>query len=272
MTAENAPGPATELHRALVGDYDTFVNWDARLSRELPFFRTAFEEVGAKRVLDVGAGSARHSIAFACWGLEIDAIDPDDSMLEQAESNALTAASRIEDAGGTLRVVRGGFGDLEAMGYSGADALTCTGNALPHVAGLDGLRETLRDFSAVLKPGGALVLHFLNHQRLLDTKQRTIMPVVREVPEGTRVFVRVVDFPEDGGEFLGFDFVTLVRSQSGEWTCASRRSAHTLITAETLVRELEAAGFDRVELFGGHDRHALSDADESLLALARRAK
>jgi SAM-dependent methyltransferase len=262
---------AGDLHRALVSDYDTFVNWDARLARELPFFRDVFAEVDAKRVIDAGAGSARHSIAFAGWGMVVDAVDPDDSMLASAEANIAAVAARIAEAGGELRLVRGGFGELKSLGLAGADALTCTGNALPHVRGIAGLRETLADFSAVLRPGGALVLQLLNHDRLLSKKQRAIMPVVREVPEGTRVFLRVIDYPAEGGEFLGLDFATLVRDNAGEWTVASHRSAHTIITGETLLTELADAGFESVELLGGHDRHLLTDADESVIVLARKA-
>jgi glycine/sarcosine N-methyltransferase len=270
MSAENREGVGPELHRAFVCDYDTFVNWQARLARELPFFREVFDEVGAKRVLDVGAGSARLAIEFASWGLDVTAVDPDESMLASASANAEAAAQHIEAGGGRLRVERGGFGELDGLGLGRADALTCTGNALPHVHGTEGLREALADFFAVLKPGGALVLQLLNHARLLETHQRAITPVVREVPEGTRVFLRVIDFPSDGSEFLGMDFATLVRDHAGEWSVASLRSAHTIITAETLERELVAAGFGHVELFGGHDRHTLSAADESVLVLARR--
>ena len=260
-----------KLHRALVSDYDTFVNWDARLARELPFFRSVFDEVGAKSVIDVGAGSARHAISFASWGMAVDAVDPDESMLASAQDNVAAAAERIAEAGGELRLMCGGFGELRALGLGGADALLCTGNALPHVRGLAGLREALADFAAVLRPGGALVLHLLNHDRLLATKQRAIMPVVREVAEGTRVFLRVIDFPVDGGEFIGMDFATLVRDHAGEWTMASQRAAHTIITAQMLLAELAAAGFENVELLGGHDRHKLTERDESLIALARRS-
>jgi glycine/sarcosine N-methyltransferase len=273
VTAEESAleGVGRRLHCALVTDYDTFVNWEARLARELPFFRDVFDEVGASRVVDAGAGSARHAIEFATWGLAVDAVDPDESMLASAQANAEEAARRIETAGGKLTLIRGGFGELASLGLTGADALTCTGNALPHVRGREDLREALLDFAAVLRPGAALVLHLLNHDRLLATRQRTIMPVVREVPEGTRVFLRVIDYPAEGGEFFGLDFATLVRDHAGEWSVASHRSAHTIITAETLRRELAAAGFERVELFGGHDRHPLSDADESVLVLAYRA-
>ena len=96
---------ADEPRVAPASDYDTFVNWDARLKRELPFFRRVFDEVGAKSIIDVGAGSAKHSIAFAEWGMAVDAVDPDDSMLAQAEANAAEAAEAIAEAGGELRLV-----------------------------------------------------------------------------------------------------------------------------------------------------------------------
>jgi predicted RNA methylase len=70
-------------------DYDTFVNWDARLARELPFFRSLFDEVGATSVIDVGAGSARHAIEFASLGMDVVAVDPDDVMLAAAERLSL---------------------------------------------------------------------------------------------------------------------------------------------------------------------------------------
>lgn len=265
MTAENP-------RKAPASDYDTFVNWEVRLARETPFFRSVFDEVGAKCVIDVGAGTCRHAIEYAKWGMAVDAVDPDASMLEAAEDNIAAACDEIAGAGGELRLVRGGFGDLCGLGLGAADALTCTGNALPHVAGMDGLRDALVDFSEVLRPGGALVLHLLNHSRLLAKKQRSIMPVVREVPEGTRVFLRVIDYPAPGGEFLGFDFVTMVRNSAGEWTCAAHKAAHTLLPIDMLSAELEAAGFDRMEAFGGHDRKPFdAEQDESVLVVARRA-
>ena len=262
--------PAEEPRVAPASDYDTFVNWDARLARELPFFRRLFAEVGVRSLIDVGAGSARHAIAFAEQGIAVDAVDPDDSMLAQAEANVVDAADRIAASGGELRLVRGGFGELVALGLGAADALTCTGNALPHVAGIAGLREALADFHAVLRPGGAVVLHLLNHARLLSGKPRVIPPIIREVPEGTRVFLRVVDYP-DGGEFLDFDFVTLTRDSDGVWDVASRCSPHTALPLDVLSAELSAAGFEGIEAFGAHDGHAFDAAeDESVIVVARR--
>ncbi len=263
--------PAEEPRVAPASDYDTFVNWHARLAREMPFFEALFAETGAESLIDVGAGSARHAIAFAENGMSVDAVDPDDSMLAQAQANVAEAAARVASGGGQLRLVRGGFGELAALGLGPADALTCTGNALPHVEGRAGLREALADFHAVLSPGGVLVLHLLNHARLLDGKPRAIPPIVREVPEGTRVFLRVIDYPE-GAEYLDFDFVTLTRDGEGVWDISSRRSPHTALPFGLLSAELEAAGFERVEAFGAHDGRTFdADKDESVIVVARRA-
>jgi SAM-dependent methyltransferase len=250
-------------------DYDQFVNWEKRLANEGPFFRALFEREGVKRVVDVGAGSARHAIMFATWGLDVIAVDPDESMLAQARRNLECFGSEIERGGGSLELVEGGFGDLGRLGLGPADAVTCTGNALPHVAGRDGLTEALADFATVLVPGGVLVLHLLNHARLLGAKARVIPPKVVETAEGTRVFLRVIDYPV-GEEYLDFDFVTLTRGGDGEWSLSHRRSPHTAITAATLAEELPCAGFPRFELLGGHDGHALGEADESAIVVAYR--
>lgn len=251
------------------GDYDDFVDWDARLAREAPFFRDLFESVGVSRVLDVGAGSARHSIMFATWGLDVVAVDPDDSMLAQAQDNVTRFAADIAGGGGSVRVVRGGFGGLQRLGTGAMDALVCTGNALPHVAGRDGLTEALADFGAVVAPGGVLVLHLLNHARLLASGTRVVPPKIRDTDSGTKVFLRVIEYPV-GEEFLDFDFLTLTRALDGEWDLTHRRSAHTAIPVELLRSELPCAGFGEIEAFGGHDRHALAEGDESVIVVARR--
>jgi glycine/sarcosine N-methyltransferase len=269
MAIESPEAGSHAAREAPQVDYDTFVNWDARLAREAPFFRSLFDDVGAKHVIDVGTGSARHALMFASWGIAVDAVDPDDSMLAQAEENIARAAEQTAEAGGAVRLERGGFGQLAALGFREADALVCTGNALPHVAGHAGLRSALADFSAVLRPGGVVVLHLLNHERLLRDKPRAIPPVVRDTPDGTRVFLRVIDYPA-GAEHIGLDFVTLTRDAQGEWEVASRRSLHTALPAQLLREELAAAGFGDVEVYGGHDRHALADADESVVVVARK--
>jgi len=256
-------------HEPRTFPYGQFVDWPKRLEREGPFFRRLFEDAGVHSVIDAGAGTARHAIMFASWGLDVVAVDPSESMLEQAEANLADLDREIRAGGGSVRLAQGGFGELASLGLGPADALISTGNALPHVSGIDGLRDALADFRAVLSPGGVLVLHLLNHTRLLGSREQTITPKVRETEDGTRVFVRLVNYPE-GADFVSMDFLTLTRDRTGEWTLDSRTSHHTALPHTVLAEELGHAGFGSVELLGDHSGRPLVPAeDESLIVVAR---
>lgn len=265
-------------------EYDELVNWDARLAREGPFFRGLFERFGVRSVADVGAGSARHAILFRSWGLDVTAIDPSDDMLELARENATRLASDV-------RIVKGAFGEVARIVPRPVDALTCTGNALPHVRSLEGLRQALEDFARALRPGGVLVLHYLNHHRLVTQRIRTMTPVFRETPAGDKFFLRLLDYTADGDGVL-FDFVTLVRDAAvretphtieswpktleddptGGWSLRCRRSLHFAMPPDLIVGELARAGFTDVHVFGDHARKPLDeDADESIIVVATRA-
>lgn len=265
-------------------EYDELVDWDRRLAREAPFFRELFEAHGVRLVADVGSGSARHAIMFRSWGLDVTAIDPSADMLALARENA-------EAAGSDVRIVEGGFGEVAGLLGGRVDALTCTGNALPHVRTLPGLREALDDFSAALKPEGVLVLHYLNHERLITQRIRTMNPVFRETPGGDKFFLRVLDYTPSGDGVL-FDFVTLVRDlavrgsahtiedwpqtlaadPSGGWSLRTRRSLHLALPPALIGAELARAGFAGVRFLGDHTGRPLDAArDESMIVTALRA-
>jgi glycine/sarcosine N-methyltransferase len=254
-------------------DYDRFVDWRKRLSREAPFFRALFEAHGVRRVLDAGCGTGKHAAMWASEGLDVVGVDPSPSMLAQARLNAASAEDAIREAGGSLEFVEGRFGDLAELGLGPVDALTCTGNGLPHVEGRSGLHAAIRDFAAVLRPGGLCVLHLLNHDRLLAGRVRSIPPVVRDADDGTWVFLRVMDYPD---ESIAFDFITMHRPCSMDedaraWEASSRRSVHTAIPSAVLRDELEDAGFGEIRFFGDHESKPFDAAeDESVIAVALR--
>ncbi len=247
-------------------DYDRFVDWDKRLLREGPFFRREFADHGVKRVVDVGCGTGRHAVMFSSWGLESTGVDPSEEMLTQAREYAARTGS-------SARFVEGGFGGLTGLALGGVDAVVCTGNALPHVDGIAGLDLALADFAEVLDPGGLLVLHLLNHDRLLDGAVRSMAPVVRDGEDGKWVFLRVMDVKEG---VIQFDFLTLHLPAGGwdsgaGWEVSSRRSPHTALPTSVLVPQLRAAGFGDVHLYGDHSRKEFDPAeDESVIVTATK--
>jgi SAM-dependent methyltransferase len=257
--------------------YDVMVDWPKRLAREIPFLERLFAETGdVSRVLDVGAGTGQHSIALAGDGYEVVGVDPSVEMLEQARANAATA-------GADVRFVEGGFGDLARLGLAPADALICTGNALPHVDRAAGLDAALADFAAAMRPGGVLVLHLLNHERLLAKRPLFLGPVVRELPDGDKVvFLRFFDYdPAEAPERIWLEFVTSARSateaDAGDsdlgWTITAHRSPHTVMPLPVLLDALERVGFGGVQAFGDHSGKAFeADVDESVVVTARRER
>lgn len=266
-------------------EYDELVNWDARLTREGPFFRRLFEEYDVRSVADVGAGSGRHAIMYRSWGLDVVAIDPSAEMLELARENAARLDSDV-------RILEGGFGEVADLLGEQVDAITCTGNALPHVRTVRALHDALHDFAAALRPGGVLVLHYLNHHRLLVRHVRTMTPVFRETAAGDKFFLRLLDYtPSEDG--ILFDFVTLVRDASvrdaehtieswpktleadptGGWRTRSRRSLHLAMPLSLIQGELERAGFTDVRAYGDHEGKPLDLLeDESQILVATRAQ
>lgn len=258
-------------------DYDQMVDWQRRLGREAPFFRRVFERFGVDRVIDAGCGSGKHAIMFRQWGHEVVGVDPSESMLAQAAQNA---ADAVVD----LRLMRGGFGEIEPLIGTGWDAVVTLGNGLPHVEGVTGLHEALFDFAAILRPGGVAILHLLNHTRLIAHHIRMLPPAFRSTPEGDRVFLKVLDYV-DGG--IMFDLVTLTRDpgvgpgrdsafahddpEETGWHLRSRRSVHTALPVDLLKEALGDAGFENIEMYGNHAGKPLAlDEDESVIVVARR--
>jgi SAM-dependent methyltransferase len=205
-------------------------------------------------------------------------------MLELARENAERLHSDVT-------IVAGGFGEIAGIVGEPVDAITCTGNALPHVRSIRGLHDALHDFAAALRPGGALVLHYLNHHRLLTKHVRTMTPVFREAEAGDKFFLRLLDYTPEGDGIL-FDFATLVRDRSvrdgrhtieswpktleddpsGGWSIRSRRSLHFAMPLEFIAAELERTGFLDVRAYGDHSGKPLDlEEDESQIIVATRA-
>lgn len=259
----------TEEQPRRAAPYGVFVDWNQRLAREAPLFRELFERNDVHRVIDAGGGTARHAILFAEWGLDVTAVDPSTDMLEEARENLADAADEIAAAGGSVTLIEGGFGDLAGLGLEPADALICTGNALPHVHGIEGLRVALADFASVMRSGAVLVLQLLNHSRLQEQHIPSLPLKVRDTEKGRRVFARIIDCPDE--YTIRLDFITLTQPTGGDWELDSRVSIHTAIPPQVLVDELKDAGFGEIELLGDHTGRILDEReDESVIVVARR--
>jgi SAM-dependent methyltransferase len=266
------PDPADARPVQAAADYDVMVDWTKRLAREMPLFEALFAEHGVRSVIDVGTGTGMLPIALAERGFAVTGVDPSAEMLAQARVNA-------ERVGAAVAFVPGGFGDLAGLGLGPADAVLSTGNALPHVDGAAGLAAAFADFAAVLRPGGVLVLHLLNHERLLAARPRMMPPALRDGADATRLYAKLLTYePADDPERIVFEFVTAVRPVPAPegapalgWTIDARANAHTALPWPRLDGALGEAGFVSRAVYGDHARKPYERAvDESIVVVAVR--
>jgi glycine/sarcosine N-methyltransferase len=230
------------LYDAFSEDYDRFVNWEARLAFELPFFREAFARHSVRRVLDVASGTGQHALAFAREGYETTATDLSVAMIGRAHANAARAGVRID-----AKVL--GFGELAQHLQGPFDAITCLGNSLPHVLSEGQLAATLRDFYQVLAPEGLLILQNRNFDRVLANQERFMSPEVHSEGEREWIFMRFYDFE---GERLRFNVMRLARAADSPWAVQLESTQLRAWRQAALCQMLQETGFDVQGIYGSY--------------------
>jgi D-alanyl-D-alanine dipeptidase len=245
------------LYDGLADTYDLMISWTKRLRNEKPFFRQVFKEYKVKRVLDVACGTGMHAVAFHDMGHFVVGADPSPAMVEKARANAGEREIEFIQAGFTeLANVNGMF-----------DAVTCLGNSLPHVLDDSELNLSLENMYDALLPGGVLIIHGNNYDRILHRKER-FMPLVHRC-HGRRdyLFVRFFDFH---GDYLTFNVVTMTNA-SGAWSMTTDSSKHRALTHDLLTSNLVEAGFEVQLVFGGFpDSDYDSMESDNLIVVAQR--
>ncbi|HEY3160659.1 MAG TPA: class I SAM-dependent methyltransferase, partial [Vicinamibacterales bacterium] len=112
---------------------------------DLTVYVAIAEEVGARRVLDVGCGTGTFALLLADRGLEVTGVDPAGASLDVA--GAKLSSERV-------RWIRG---DAKALPSMQVDLATMTGNVAQAIVDPSDWVGTLRRVYNAMRPGGHLV-------------------------------------------------------------------------------------------------------------------
>jgi len=252
---EQAVDTTAEFYDKLSANYDIMTNFAKRFAHEKPFFNMLVQRYGIETALDAGCGTGFHSLLLGELGVKVTAVDISKNMLDRLKVHARDTHVKIE-------VLESSFQELPVRLHRTYDAVFCLGNSLPHLLTQHELVQTLKNFSAALKPGGLLLLQQLNYDRILAKKE--IIQSVKE--EDGITFIRFYEFHKAS---VVFNILTL-KKENGELRQEIESTVLRPILEDELLLALKTAGFSDATLHGSialDDYRKLDSKD--LVVLAR---
>jgi len=242
--------------------YDILVDWEARIGREGPFFQRVFANVSARRVLDCACGTGHHIRLFARWGMDAVGTDLSPAMIEQARRDARASGAR-------LRFEVADFRELPAQFPQPFDAVICTGNSLPLAGSADGVRRAIKSMHDVMRPDGVLVLHTLNYAAIPEGANVYEEPRVRQVEDREILFLKVFRMVR---RLCDIDIVALEK-QAGAWKKIQIHARAWAVEQAELESMVAAAGFGRLQWYGGYEPKPFDPAaSRDMILVARKEK
>ena len=249
---------ASQFYDNLAEDYDAMTGFEKRFIHEKPFFNLLMQRFGITTALDAGAGTGFHSLLLGQLGVHMTAMDASSKMLEHVKAHAKDLRIKID-------LVKSNFHDLPHTLDKKFDAVLCMGNSLPHLLTSEELIQSLKNFSAVLRPGGVLFVQLLNYARILSSRER-----IQSVKEaGGVTFVRFYEFHK---EFVVFNILRL-KKEEGRLTHMLDSVRLRPILKPELTSALREAGFDDLKTHGSiafDDFHENTSKDLVVLAVKRK--
>jgi SAM-dependent methyltransferase len=239
-------------HPRLVEVYDAVCVW----SREDEFFVSVVGETPAARVLDLGCGTGRLTLALAAAGHRVTGVDPAPASLEAAR--AKPGADAVTWIEGTSKVLPDTAFDVAVMSAHVAQFLVDD----------EDWHGTLRDLRRCLVPGGRVVFDTRDPQAAAWERwnpEESRRPAL--LPDGVTVDTwGGVESVRDGVVSFAHHYV-FSDGERLQSTAAMRWRSDDEIRAD-----LTRAGLVIDEIFGGWNREPVGAGDGELLVLAHRPK
>lgn len=203
-----------------------------------PYIRLA-EELGARRVLDIGCGTGVFALLLAERGIEVVGADP---------AQASVDVARAKPGGDQVRWI---CGDAAALPPLQVDLATMTANVAQEIVDQDDWQATLRGAYTALRPGGHLVFETRDPaRRAWEAWNRESSYRVTEIP-GAGPVESWVDVTEVAGPLVSFRW-TYVFAADGEVLTSD--STLRFRQCQEVEVDLGTAGFEVREVRDAPDR------------------
>lgn len=207
--------------------------------QQINFFKSIFQKNNIHSVLDVCCGNGDFAVLLSKWGKKVTVLEPDPLKI-------IDLRSKFMQDGVILDICAGEMRDISRVYRTQCDLIACLKNSLSGLLSEEDLWGTLAQMYLKLKPGGILIIHTLNYDRILneDSSQVTVF---REYYQGSRIELLFTN--KEGGERASLIFKTdLLTGQKDEVIIPVRP-----ILKKELNLWLAELGFEKIKNYDSFD-------------------
>jgi SAM-dependent methyltransferase len=147
--------------------------------QQIKFFKNIIEKHDINTVLDVFCGSGELAVLLARWGKGVTVLAPEPLMKKEISLKGVQAGVRIDVCLGDMR-------DISSIYRKRCDLIVCLKNSLSRLLSEEDIWGTLAQMYLKLEPGGMLVIHTLNYDRLSDG-DAYLIPVLDGQCQGLKI-------------------------------------------------------------------------------------
>ncbi len=206
--------------------------------------------------LDIGCATGELVLALCRKGHRGVGLDLDARMVERAQAKGVETSLDVRFLAEDMLKTQTLF---PAASF---DAVTCFGNTLVHLDGLESMGQFFSGISRVLVEGGRLVLQVVNYRRILSQN-------IQELPlleNPLFCFKRKYKFDKDAHRMFFTTHLTIKKDGN---VFNGTETLYPLID-DQLHQLLTASGFDQVTLYGNEDGAPYHPDSPGVIAVARK--
>lgn len=252
--------PSSDFDRVSLA-YDTSIDWEGRLRREIPFIVEAAGGVRGKRILDLACGTGRHAIALSGLGADVVGVDSSEEMISRAREMA-------EEDDVAVEFVMADMADIKGAVSGRFDVVICLGNSLALLPGRDTVQQVIDGVHDLLAADGVFLFQILNFEEILSSGFRYMPAKAGRTADGNEmVFFRF--FTHDEESQVSKLVLSAFEKREQEWHVMMSSTEVLQLNSKLVNDMMRICGFREIKTYGSYDGEVFnSQENRSLIVVA----